>query len=363
MKKLLAIALALLMVAVLLPVTAMAEGTFKEKVYAASDSDIINLEDGSFTIPSGVDTGKTVPNKLIFAGNGADKTTCVVEGITSGESTATYFFDGGKEVTFQNVTIDFGPASNFDGFVRAGNMTFVNCSIKGMGSHWGTGDVVFNNCTFQYPDSYNEWTYNLWLYSGNSFTFDGCTFETKIGGGDENNPGKGKFINVYNQGNPTTQVTVTANNCTFTTDVIDESVQANKTIFNIGNGSAWDISISGANTANAKAAVCEQTSSNLYGTMGDDGINNSNNTGIKVKVENTSVWENGNKLSNVPTPPEEEPTTPGTITIIVSDDSTDTTTTTEKPANPATGANDFVGAAAALAVVSLLGMAVASRKK
>ena len=31
--------------------------------------------------------------------------------------------------------------------------------------------------------------------------------------------------------------------------------------------------------------------------------------------------------------------------------------------NPATGANDFVGAAAALAVVSLLGMAVASRKK
>ena len=31
--------------------------------------------------------------------------------------------------------------------------------------------------------------------------------------------------------------------------------------------------------------------------------------------------------------------------------------------NPTTGANDFVGAAAALAVVSLLGMAVASRKK
>ena len=39
------------------------------------------------------------------------------------------------------------------------------------------------------------------------------------------------------------------------------------------------------------------------------------------------------------------------------------TTPPETDENPATGANDFVGAAAALAVVSLLGMAVASRKK
>ena len=53
----------------------------------------------------------------------------------------------------------------------------------------------------------------------------------------------------------------------------------------------------------------------------------------------------------------------GSTVIIVPDDSTDTTTTTEKPANPATGANDFVGAAAALAVVSLLGMAAVTRKK
>ena len=50
-------------------------------------------------------------------------------------------------------------------------------------------------------------------------------------------------------------------------------------------------------------------------------------------------------------------------TVIITDDSTDTTTTTETAENPATGANDFVGVAAALAVVSLLGMAVASRKK
>ena len=51
------------------------------------------------------------------------------------------------------------------------------------------------------------------------------------------------------------------------------------------------------------------------------------------------------------------------IVVIIPDDTTDTTTTTETAENPATGANDFVGAAAALAVVSLLGMAAITRKK
>ena len=39
------------------------------------------------------------------------------------------------------------------------------------------------------------------------------------------------------------------------------------------------------------------------------------------------------------------------------------TTPPETDENPATGANDFVGAAAALAVVSLLGVAALTRKK
>ena len=262
MKKFLSLALALLMAAVLLPTTALADETLESMVYSASENATINLGDGSFTIPSSVADGQSVPNNLTFVGNGADKTTCIVSGITSGESTATYFFDGGKKVTFKNVKIDFGPVSNYDGFIRAGDMTFENCIIKGMGANWGSGDVVFNNCTFQYPDTYNEWTYNLWTYSGKSFSFNGCTFETKLGGGDTTNPGKAKFVNVYNQAESTTEVKITATNCTFTTEVVNDSVQPNKTIFNIGNGSAWDISISGANTMNAKAAVCEKTGTN-----------------------------------------------------------------------------------------------------
>ena len=53
------------------------------------------------------------------------------------------------------------------------------------------------------------------------------------------------------------------------------------------------------------------------------------------------------------------------ITIIVPSDGGNTTTTpsTDNTKNPSTGANDFVGVAAAMAVVSLLGAAAVIRKK
>lgn len=57
------------------------------------------------------------------------------------------------------------------------------------------------------------------------------------------------------------------------------------------------------------------------------------------------------------------PTGAGSITIIVPGDTTDTTTTTETTNNPATGMNDFVGAAVALAVISVIGAAAVVRKK
>ena len=59
---------------------------------------------------------------------------------------------------------------------------------------------------------------------------------------------------------------------------------------------------------------------------------------------------------------------PGTVppssgTIVITTPSEDTTPKTEAQKNPSTGANDFVGLAAAAAVVALLGSAVVLRKK
>ena len=89
MKKFLSVVLVFLMLAVMLPTIALADETLESMVYSAPENDTINLGNGSFTIPSSVADGKSVPNNLTFVGNGADKTTCVVSGITSGESTAT----------------------------------------------------------------------------------------------------------------------------------------------------------------------------------------------------------------------------------------------------------------------------------
>ena len=64
-------------------------------------------------------------------------------------------------------------------------------------------------------------------------------------------------------------------------------------------------------------------------------------------------------LLDPPTPPEEE----GPSTIVIITPSEDTTPKTEPEKNPTTGANDVVAAAVALMAVSALGAAVLTRKK
>ena len=107
---------------------------------------------------------------------------------------------------------------------------------------------------------------------------------------------------------------------------------------------------------NAKAAVCEKTGTNLYGTMGDGGIND--NTGITVKIENTSVWKNGDKVNDPPAPP-----TPPTDNKVIIITPAEDTPKTDDQKNPSTGANDMVAAAAALMAVAALGMSILFRKK
>ena len=268
--------------------------TLAEMVYAASEGETITLPAGTYVIPSGVETGKTVPTGLTIVGAGASETTVEIQGITPGESSGTYFFDGQKAVTFKNLTIDFGPATDYDGFVRAGDMTFENVTIKGMGSHWGKGAVKFTNCSFVYPDEgYNEWTYNLWTYSGSSFEFKDCNFSAKLGGGNETNPARGKFVNVYSQATEGT-VSVSLDTCKFKTEKEDgTTVTANKPILKIGNGSAWNISMTNIDITEAEAATDETTGSKLYGSSSGEGINRTDST--SVTIDGTTDWKNGAK--------------------------------------------------------------------
>ena len=82
--------------------------------------------------------------------------------------------------------------------------------------------------------------------------------------------------------------------------------------------------------------------------------------GVTVKNDtNEPITVNGKEI-----PAEGSYTEPTNITIIVPGDTTPTETPkTEEQKNPSTGANDFVGLAAAAAVMALLGSAVVLRKK
>ena len=71
------------------------------------------------------------------------------------------------------------------------------------------------------------------------------------------------------------------------------------------------------------------------------------------------IYDLGIVALDPPTPPEEE----GPSTIVIITPSEDTTPKTDDQKNPATGANDMVTAAVALMAVSALGMAVLTRKK
>ena len=89
--------------------------------------------------------------------------------------------------------------------------------------------------------------------------------------------------------------------------------------------------------------------------------NGNGNTFSKGLGKNCKVAQFGEAtLLDPPTPPEEEG--PSTI-VIITTPSEDTTPKTEDQKNPTTGANDMVAAAVALMAVSALGAAVLTRKK
>ncbi len=100
-------------------------------------------------------------------------------------------------VTIKNMTISSNN-NNYTGFQHAGEIKFVNCTLTGLSFGYGSHEV-YENCTFEQSKS----EYNMWTYGGN-IDYIGCTFK-----------GKGKFLNVYNEGNGGVKTTINVKNCKF----------------------------------------------------------------------------------------------------------------------------------------------------
>ena len=472
MKKFLAMALALLMLAVMLPTIALAAeepvkvgkakyATLEAAINAASPVEgIITYEIyGKVTVDSTgwvqvAKAGLTGPiTKVEFVGKTPDAEIC----ITRGEAILadqTYDIDVSftdLKLSKQNPTYagDYGHATNyFTCWLRNKNaadntVTYTNCTFPNGVCNNQYGKTIFNNCTFS-----NTAGYSLWNYGGNTDVSDSRFTGTR-------------GIKAYNEGTLSIPPTITIKDTSFTgltekaaavvskaTNVIfmgvsatncqegllqkdiegskdedkvtiaangtnisgefkitaDKSPEAAKTEFSITGGTFT------GNTDSVKDYLPEGKTINNNGQIVDKGttpptdgspiiiytpvsspvfLSGANQTvapgsaatfridkefselqsvavdGVTLDKSNYKAWSGSTYVELTAAHMKTLAVGTHTLSVYFTGDTATTTFTISKDAtkNPTTGANDFVGVAAAAAVMALLGSAVVLRKK
>ena len=370
MKKLLSVALALLMLAVMLPVTAMAD---ESSIDLAEF--ITRLEQANYDFD-----GLTNGAKLIVKWSpvtGCYDTRTGHE-CTAGNATATantpkrvnnhltqfqLFEESSTAVTVKNVKFVYEPAA-FTICMNSGWAgTFTaDAAPAGQLYFMTTGDVTFENCEF---DKVVLTTFNT---TGTSTVKD-CSFK-----------------NVYNnyaikdiRGANVSVTGTTIENCGGGIMVSSTNTAVNKVTLTGNTFKDVDVAGTAPEGKVGTRAIIQIASSGTYtdATLDFSG-NSATNCGPVMRQLNESavekVNEQGSNLKamrpdgkvfteDTPKVNEEPPAPPTGGTIVIVPDRTEDTPKTEPEKNPATGANDVVAAAAALMAVSALGAAVLTRKK
>lgn len=388
MKKVVSIALALLMVAVMLPVMAMAEGAnvvstpdaLKDAVAAGGEVTLGANIIASITIPAGTTVTLNL-GAFTLTGDGdhtiTNNGTLTVVGSGKVENTK-----GGKAALFNNVNA----VANLNGGTFEGTTWYV---IKNLGTITMNGASVDqkdagssaidngwygnpgNDCNVNHPG--NGYTAKLTIVSG-SFSggmntvknddygvleISGGTFSNTngptvlnwnvatISGGEfkVNSTATSVIANGYfNNEADKGQLTITGGQFTSS-----DNGKGNLLGYGVGGNNGGSVTISGGKFTGKMVAEGYPYEPVISGGTFSD-------------QENAKKYlDNDNLVVNPATGKVE----PKSITIIVPSEGGSTTTTpsTDSTKNPSTGANDFVGVAAAMAVVSLLGAAAVIRKK
>ena len=263
-----------------------------------------------------------------------------------------------------DTTINGGSVtSNCTGIeIRAGSLTLNNCNVTG-----GNGSVTTNaNGNGSTSDNVAlaviQHTTKLPIHveiNGGTFKGTAALLESN----PQKNPEEatkqvgiivngGNFEGMVCKAEPKDGSSLGVMGGTFNSDVTDY-VHASPTVKD-NNGKYYV-----GNTAKNTVENAESGSFEVLAASEGEALNVKPGVTI-VNNSNITITVNGNDVK-----PETSYTVPGTITIIVPGDGGNTTTTpsTDNTKNPGTGANDFVGVAAAMAVVSLLGAAAVIRKK
>ena len=409
MKKLLSVVLAILMLAVMLPVTAMAEDTNYCTIEGITEADGTTLkhfdtltaaakawreskgvvtEGNTFgannlgtvesivwdiygTVPVGNGAGVAGDNgagECIFTGGYFTPAVTVSKVTVTGHNNATISKTNDEyrvsvnanEVVFANITFEDTMRNDSN----PGSLTFTNCTFKAdlrMPHNRENATLKVENCTFTgevasdyaiFVQGPKEGTMSNVVLSGNNISGYRCGVNVQAG----------STATVSITGNTITNLTgKTGNGGTYGSAIQLTSGQT----FNV-TGNTIDTGIVNAfhfytgldanvtiNNNKIKAPYLLWNEANLP----QDNITSSGNV---LDIDNPGQAKT--KTAVIPTETVINGTTaPGTITIIVP--STEETKPAEDQKNPTTGANDMVAAAAALMAVSALGMAVLSRKK
>lgn len=379
MKKVISIALALLMVAVMLPVMAMADETLQTQINNATSGATITLGK-DYTEDITIPAGKAITLDLAtFTLTGSSSHTITNNGTLTVVGTTGKVVNnvGSKGALFNNVNA----IANLNGGTFEGNTWYV---IKNLGTITMNGASVTqndagssaidngwygnpgNDCNVTHPS--NGYTAKLTIANGN---FNGGMNTVKnddygvlqISGGTFSNTNGPTVLN-WN--------VATISGGKFTVNNGASSVIANGSYNNEADKGQLTITGGEFNSAGGHGALFG------YG----DGARNGGNLSITGGFFNGLIpqgdypyliaitggkFENRESVENyIPSNMEIDQygnvvNKPGAPIIIYTP--TEDTSKADNQKNPSTGANDFVGVAAAMAVVSLLGAAAVIRKK
>ena len=257
----------------------------KEAVKNAQDTDTIKLGEGNYTLYKVDSEGMTKGKDLTFVGQGTDKTVWYIGAYVpdpnkTGEYTGDYCFDGAGTVTFENMTLRSGPATDPNaklGFIRPGNTVVEKCEIVGWTAFWGYNSAEFKNTTFKPIEGKDA----IWVYSSKEATFNNCTFTA------------GRGVKVYTEENKS--VTVNFNDCTvensgsYPAIYIDEYKLEKE-----GSAQRYNINITGSN--NVTAQTNTYTCSKLFGFKRR--VNMHPGYFTNVRIDGKLVWSEGKMLTH-----------------------------------------------------------------
>ena len=404
MKKLLSVVLALLMLAVMLPVTAMAEDTNYCTIEGITEADGTTLkhfdtltaaakawrESNDIATTGGnmgghpenltsVDSISWVISDSVGTGNGTGVVgtsgsllsggyiypsiainSVYIRGVNNAELKNELGSDdyaltaGGKNVVYDGITFPEYVSFNFG----AENVTFKNCTFKGGLKVMQAINVTVDNCKFE-GDGSKDFAFFAQSVPANSMEavqFKNNTVSSFMRG-----------INV--QAGSTATVSITGNTITNLTGYTKND-QTYGAAIQLTTGGEFIIT-------NNKIDVNTGNAFRFYSgldadvTISDNIIKAPYLVWNQAELPNEKITSQDNKLTI--TNPNKAATSDGALedatvikaapTQIVIITPTGDTPKTEPEKNPTTGANDMVAAAAALMAVSALGMAVLSRKK